>query len=86
MAGYAQDVVGKNKSLVQFKDGDKKDMSYVLLLCVCSKEEVCHEMDEPISDLPPKEQGEMLTVDGEPVVRNLHVCKRYVFLGVLLFV
>ena len=29
-------------------------MSYVLILCVCSKEEVCHEMDEPIPELPPK--------------------------------
>ena len=33
-------------------------------LCPLSKEEVFLYMDEPISNLPEKEQGEFLTIDG----------------------
>ena len=41
-----QDMVGNNKFLVQFKDGQKKEMSYSSLVFLCSKEEV--ELDETL--------------------------------------
>ena len=41
-------------------------MSYISLSYPCLKQEVYLDMDEPISDLPPKEQGELLTIDGGP--------------------
>ena len=43
-------------------------MSSVSLSYVCWKEEVFLETDEPILDLTPKEQGELLNIDGYPVV------------------
>ena len=52
MVGCVQSVVGKKKLLVQFENGNKKDVSYSSLVFLSSKEEV--EMDEPISHLPEK--------------------------------
>ena len=52
MVVCVQDVVRKNKILVQFEDGRKKDMSSCLLVFLCLKEEV--EVDEPKSNLPKK--------------------------------
>ena len=43
---YVQTVTEKNKLLVQLKDGNKKDISYSLLMFLISKEEV--EMDEAL--------------------------------------
>ena len=43
-------------------------MSYVLLLCVCSKEEVCLDIDDPIAELPQNEQGGFLTIYEDHVV------------------
>ena len=40
-------------------------MSSSLFVYVCSKEEVCLEIDEPISNLPEKEQGGLLIIDGD---------------------
>ena len=40
MVGCVHTMVGKNKLLVQFEDGQKKEMSYFLLLYLCPKEEV----------------------------------------------
>ena len=54
VVGCVQDVVNNRKLLVQFYYEKKKDMSCVLLSYVCSKGEVCHDMDEPISYLPEK--------------------------------
>ena len=43
-------------------------------------------MDEPISHLPEKEQGVLLTINGDPEVgETLQVWKRYLFFCVLLF-
>ena len=44
--GCVQSVVGKNNFLVQFKDGQNKDISYSLIVFFSSKDEV--EMDESI--------------------------------------
>ena len=52
VVGCVQSVVGKKKLLVQFKDGQKREISYSLLVFLSSKEEV--DMDEPISHLPKK--------------------------------
>ena len=46
--------------------GKKRDMSSILISYLCLKHEVCLEMDDPISDLPKKEQGKLLTIDGYP--------------------
>ena len=52
MVGRVQDVVGKNKFLVQFEYGQKREMSSCSLVFLFSKEEV--DMDDPISNIPPK--------------------------------
>ena len=60
-----QYLMGENKFLVQFEDGQNIYMGYFLLGQVCSEEEVVHEVNSPIYDLPP--QSELLTIDGNPV-------------------
>ena len=55
--GCVQAVSGKKKFLVQFEDGKNKEMSSCSIIYVCSKYEVCLDMDEPISNLTKKEQG-----------------------------
>ena len=64
--GCVQSVVGKNKFLVIFEDGQKKEIGSSSLVYLSSKEEV--EMEEPISHLPEKEQGGLLTIKGDPEV------------------
>ena len=64
--GFFHSVVGKKKFLVQFEDGQKKEISSYSLVFLSLKEEV--EMDEPISHLPEKEEGELLTINGDPEV------------------
>ena len=68
MVGCVQAVVGKKRFLVQFEDGQKKEMSYCSLVFLCSKEEV--EMDEPLSNSPEKGQGEFCIIDGNPEVEE----------------
>ena len=46
VTGRVQAVVGKQRFLVQFEDGYKKEISSSLLVFLCSKEEVG--MDEPL--------------------------------------
>ena len=45
-------------------------MSYFPLIYVCSKQEACLDMDEPISDLPEKKQDYLLIIDGYPDVEQ----------------
>ena len=66
--GCVEAMVGNKKFLVRFKDGQRREMSSCSLVYVCLKQEVCLEVDEPISDLPEKEQGKLLTIDGDPDV------------------
>ena len=49
-----QAVVGKNKLLVQLRNLQKNKMIYCLIVYVCSKEEMCLDMDDPILNLPEK--------------------------------
>ena len=52
MVGCVRAVVGKKKFIIQFEDGQKEEMNYVSLSYVCPTEEVCLDIDEPISGLP----------------------------------
>ena len=54
LVGCVQAMVGKKTFLLQFKDVYNKEMSSFSLQYLCSKEKVCLEMDEPISNLPKK--------------------------------
>ena len=57
-------VVGKKKFFVQFEYGQKREIISSLLVYLSSKEEV--DMEERISHLPKKEQGILLTINGDP--------------------
>ena len=63
MVGYVKSMVGKKKFLVQFEDGQNKEISSSPLVFLISKEEV--EMDEAISHSPVKEQRELFTIIGD---------------------
>ena len=52
VAGCVQALV--IKKLVKFKDGQKRDMFYFLLIHVCYEEKFGHDVNKPIYDLPPK--------------------------------
>ena len=65
--GCVQNVAGKKNFLVQFKDGKRRDMSSCSLFYICPEEEVGQEANETNYDLPKKGEGELLTIDGDPV-------------------
>ena len=48
-----------------FEDGQNKEMSPSSLKYVCEKEEVGKEVDETLSYLPKRGQGELLTIHGD---------------------
>ena len=52
VVGCVHGVVGKNKFLIQFEDGQKKEISSSLLVFLSSKE--TSDTNEPISHLPEK--------------------------------
>ena len=56
VVGCVQDMAEENNSPFKFEDGKKKEMDYFLLTYVCSKDEICLDMDETISELTPKER------------------------------
>ena len=82
VVGCFQDVVGKKRLLVKFESGKKKDMISVSIQYVCQKEEVCLEIDQPISGIPQKEIGKLLTIDGGPVVEEASMSERGVYFSV----
>ena len=61
--GFVQSVVGKNKLLVLFEDGQKKEIGSSPVVYLSEKEEV--EMEESISHFPEKEEGLLLTINGD---------------------
>ena len=79
VVGCVQFLVWNNNLLIQFEYGKKKDISYCFLVNVCSKEEVCLEVDEPISILPQKEQGQFLTIYGYTDVEEPCMFERGVY-------
>ena len=64
VVGCVKDVVVKKNLLIQLEDFHKIQMSSFSLVFLCSKEEV--DMDELLSNLPEKEQGELLIIYGYP--------------------
>ena len=66
MVGCVQSMVGKKKFLVLVEDGQKKEIVSSSLVYLSLKEEV--DMDEPISHLPEKEEGVLLTINGDTEV------------------
>ena len=51
LMGCFQDVMGEKKLLAQLKKNQKKEMISCSIVYVCSREEICLEMDDPISNL-----------------------------------
>ena len=60
VVGCIQSAVGKKNFLVQFEDGQKKEISYSHLVFLSSKGEV--DIDEAISHSPGEKQGEVLNI------------------------
>ena len=83
VVGCVQDMVGKKRFLVQFGDGQRKDTSSSLLVFLISKKEV--EMDEPLSNYPEKEQGELLIIDGNHEVGEPCMFGRGMYLYMIYF-
>ena len=78
--GCVQSVVGRKNFLFVFEDGQKKEISSSSFVYLSSKEEL--EMEEPISHLPEKEQGGLLTINGDPEVGEPCMCVKYMYLSV----
>ena len=74
-----QALVYNKKFMVTFEDGQKREMSSFSLLYLCQKEEFCLDMEEPISDLTPKEQDKLLTVDEDSSFEEAHMFERHVY-------
>ena len=83
VVGCVHSVVGKKKFLIQFEDGKKKEISSSSFVFLSSKEEV--EMDEPISHFPEKEQGELLTINGDPEVEEPCMFVKGMYLSVFYY-
>ena len=64
VVGCVQSVVVKNKFLVIFEDGQKKEIGSCSLVYLSEKEEV--DMEEPIPLFPEIEEGVPLTTNGDP--------------------
>ena len=63
VVGCVQSVVGNNKFLVLFEDGQKKEIGSCSLVYLNEKEEV--DMEESITLSPEIEEGEPLTINGD---------------------
>ena len=61
VVGCVQSLLEKKKFVFQFEDWQKIEM------IVCEKEEVGKEADKTISDLPKRGQGELLTINWDPI-------------------
>ena len=64
LMGCVHAVVGKKELVVQTEQFQRKEMISCLIVYVCSKEEIYPEMDDAISNLPEKQQGDLLTIAG----------------------
>ena len=64
MVGCVQSVVGKNIFLILFEDGQKKEIGSCSLVYLNEKEEV--DMEDLITLFPEIEEGEPLTINGDP--------------------
>ena len=75
-----QSVVGKNNFLVQFEYGQKKEISFSLLVFLNLEEEV--ETEEPISQLSKKEQGGLLAINVYPEIGETYMFVKGTYLSV----
>ena len=64
VVGGVQSAVGKNKFLVLFGNGQKKEIGSCSLVYLNDKEEV--DIEESITLFPEIEEGEPLTINGNP--------------------
>ena len=64
VVGCVQSVVGKNKFLVLFEDGQKKEIGSCPLVYLNEKDEV--DMEESIILFPEIEEVKPLTINGDP--------------------
>ena len=80
-------MLGKKKYLVQFEYRQKRDICASSLLYLCEKEEFGQEVNETIYDLHKIGQGELLTINGDPVCEGDGMIEKMcVFYYILLFV
>ena len=83
---YFKDVVGKQKLLVQLEDGQKIYMSDLFLYYLCSEEEFFQEVDETISEIYKKGQGELLFIYWYSVSEGYGMFEKYVVVYILWFI
>ena len=79
MVGCVQTVLRNNSFLIQSDDGQIKDMSTCLLTLISSEEKV----GKDIILEPPKYEGGLLTVGGDPVVEEGGIYEEGVYFSVL---
>ena len=60
-------------------------MSYSLLSYVCSKEKVGQEENDTTSYLSPKGEGELLTMNGDPIYEGYHMFEEGIYSSVFYF-
>ena len=65
--------------LVQFKDGQMREMSASSLPYLFSKEEVGQEVDENINDLPKRGEYWFLTINGDPVCEYSLISEKFMY-------
>ena len=83
VVGCVQSVVGKNKFLVLFEDGQKKEIGYFSLVYLSEKGEV--EMEESITLFPEIDEGVTLTINGDPPEGEPCMFVKGVYLSVFYF-
>ena len=81
VVGCVQRVVGKNKFLFVFEDGQKKEIGYCFLVYLSEKEEV--EMEESVTLFPEIEEGLPLNINGYPPDGEPCMFLKGVYLSVL---
>ena len=82
MVVCVQAFVGNNNFLIKFEGGQKRDISASFISCLLSKDEVCQEVDDTIYDLPKILQGEILSIDGDPVCEGHDILEKGFYLSI----
>ena len=75
-------MLGKEKLLFQFKYVHKRDMITSLVPYVCSREDAGQEVDDTIYGLPQIGQGQLSTINGDPVVEVDVIFERGVYFSI----
>ena len=80
VVGCVHSVVEKKKFLVLFDYGQKKEIGSFSLVYLSEKEEVV--MEASISHLPEKEEGVLLTINGDPEVGEPRIFVKVMYFSV----